>query len=142
YVPGRQVPPNVQILAHSPVKCGGVSDMTYYSAPSGAGVFASRSIWWVTKVAPPRPPSPLAPHAPPPPPNIPPVFRSPAPPPAQPTRRNQNRLAEDEPKPSRRYRHRLPARRAGRLWWWRTHGQEASGADHAQANCRAAHRTA
>jgi hypothetical protein len=49
-------PPNVQILAHSPVTCHGkasFSDMTYYTAPSGAGVFASGSIWWITKVAPP-----------------------------------------------------------------------------------------
>ena len=61
YVPGRQVPPNVQILAHSPVKCGGFSDMTYYSAPSGAGVFASGSIWWITKVTPPGPGSPFDP---------------------------------------------------------------------------------
>jgi hypothetical protein len=61
YTPGRQVPPNVQILAHSPVKCGGFSDMTYYTAPSGAGVFASGSIWWITKVTPPGPGSPFQP---------------------------------------------------------------------------------
>ncbi|HMF04621.1 MAG TPA: N,N-dimethylformamidase beta subunit family domain-containing protein, partial [Acidimicrobiia bacterium] len=59
YTPGRQVPPNVQILAHSPVKCGGFSDMTYYSAPSGAGVFASGSIWWITKSTAPGPGSPF-----------------------------------------------------------------------------------
>ena len=59
YTPGRQVPPNVQILAHSPVKCGGFSDMTYYGAPSGAGVFASGSIWWITKSTPPGPGSPF-----------------------------------------------------------------------------------
>ncbi len=61
YTPGKQVPSNVQILAHSPVKCGGFSDMTYYSAPSGAGVFASGSIWWITKVTPPGPGSPFNP---------------------------------------------------------------------------------
>ena len=52
YDPG---PKNVQLLAHSPVRCGGRSsfaDMTYYSAPSGAGVFASGTIWWVTKLVP------------------------------------------------------------------------------------------
>jgi hypothetical protein len=59
YTPGKQVPPNVQILAHSPVKCGGFSDMTYYTAPSGAGVFASGSIWWITKLTPPGPGSPF-----------------------------------------------------------------------------------
>jgi hypothetical protein len=59
YTPGKQVPPNVQILAHSPVKCGGFSDMTYYTAPSGAGVFASGSIWWITKTTPPGPGSPF-----------------------------------------------------------------------------------
>jgi hypothetical protein len=59
YTRGRQVPANVQILAHSPVKCGGFSDMTYYSAPSGAGVFASGSIWWITKSTPPGPGSPF-----------------------------------------------------------------------------------
>jgi hypothetical protein len=53
YFPDRHAPPNVQILAHSPVKCGGrssYSDMTYYSAPSGAGVFATGTIWWITKL--------------------------------------------------------------------------------------------
>jgi len=61
YTPGKQVPPNVQILAHSPVKCGGFSDMTYYTAPSGAGVFASGSIWWLTKLKPPGSGSPFNP---------------------------------------------------------------------------------
>ena len=53
YNPNDPGPENVQILAHSPVRCGGRSsyaDMTYYSAPSGAGVFASGTIWWVTKL--------------------------------------------------------------------------------------------
>jgi N,N-dimethylformamidase beta subunit-like, C-terminal len=59
YTPGKDVPANVQILSHSPVKCGGFSDMTYYTAPSGAGVFASGSIWWITKLAPPGPGSPF-----------------------------------------------------------------------------------
>jgi hypothetical protein len=46
-VPG---PSNVEILTHSPLHCGGKSDFsdaTYYSAPSGAGVFASGTIDWV-----------------------------------------------------------------------------------------------
>ena len=56
YNPNDPGPENVQLLAHSPVRCGGRSsyaDMTYYSAPSGAGVFASGTIWWVTKLVPP-----------------------------------------------------------------------------------------
>ena len=55
YNPNDPGPDNVQLLAHSPVRCGGRSsyaDMTYYSAPSGAGVFASGTNWWVTKLVP------------------------------------------------------------------------------------------
>jgi hypothetical protein len=46
-VPG---PGNVEILTHSPLRCRGkadFSDATYYSAPSGAGVFAAGTIDWV-----------------------------------------------------------------------------------------------
>jgi hypothetical protein len=46
-VPG---PANVEILTHSPLRCHGnadFSDATYYSAPSGAGVFAAGTIDWV-----------------------------------------------------------------------------------------------
>ena len=55
YNPNDPGPDNVQLLAHSPVRCGGRSsyaDMTYYTAPSGAGVFASGTNWWVTKLVP------------------------------------------------------------------------------------------
>lgn len=41
-------PPNIEVLAHSPVTCGGKpghSDMTYYTAPSGAGVFDSGTLY-------------------------------------------------------------------------------------------------
>jgi hypothetical protein len=47
-------PSNIEILLHSPVACLGIdgkpvpgffSDSTYYTAPSGAGVFASGSEW-------------------------------------------------------------------------------------------------
>jgi hypothetical protein len=58
YNPNDPGPKNVQLLAHSPVRCHGrasYSDMTYYSAPSGAGVFASGTNWWVTKLVPPCP---------------------------------------------------------------------------------------
>jgi hypothetical protein len=50
-------PKNIQVVAHSPVKVGArpsAADTSYYSAPSGAGVFASASIWWLTKLSPPR----------------------------------------------------------------------------------------
>jgi len=60
-VPG---PRNVDILAHSPVDCHGrssYSDVTYYSAPSGAGVFASGTNWWISKL---NPPGPGNPHEP------------------------------------------------------------------------------
>ncbi|GAA0931868.1 N,N-dimethylformamidase beta subunit family domain-containing protein [Nonomuraea longicatena] len=46
----RGSPPNVRVLAESPVNCGGratVSHSTFYVAPSGAGVFASGTMRWV-----------------------------------------------------------------------------------------------
>jgi hypothetical protein len=42
--PERPTPTNIEVLAHSPVVCHGAksfSDVTYYTAPSGAGVFAT-----------------------------------------------------------------------------------------------------
>jgi hypothetical protein len=42
--PERPTPANIEVLAHSPVVCRGVksfSDATYYTASSGAGVFAT-----------------------------------------------------------------------------------------------------
>ena len=47
---GRQTPDDLEVLAHSPVTCAGSKrfhDMTYYSAPSGGGVFATGTIWWI-----------------------------------------------------------------------------------------------
>jgi hypothetical protein len=47
YDPRFPHPDNVEILTHSPVTCRGkadYADATYYSAPSGAGVFASGTI--------------------------------------------------------------------------------------------------
>lgn len=47
-------PKNVQILAHSPVTCHGkhtFSDMTYYTAPSGAGVWATGTNAWIAKLS-------------------------------------------------------------------------------------------
>jgi hypothetical protein len=60
----RYDPTNVEVLAHSPVRCHGKSsyaDVTYYTAPSGAGVFASGTNWWISKLS---PPGPGVPHEP------------------------------------------------------------------------------
>ncbi|HEU5004411.1 MAG TPA: N,N-dimethylformamidase beta subunit family domain-containing protein [Actinomycetota bacterium] len=47
-------PPNLEVLMHSPVTCPGVgasdSDMTYYAAPSGAGVLATGTTGWVCEL--------------------------------------------------------------------------------------------
>ena len=46
-------PGTVQVLAHSPLRCGGrssFSDATYYSTGSGAGVFATGTNWWVSRL--------------------------------------------------------------------------------------------
>lgn len=43
-------PPNLQVVAHSPVQCGTLgttyADVTYYTTPSGAGVFAAGTMYW------------------------------------------------------------------------------------------------
>ena len=54
YIPSAATPPNVSVIAHSPVQCHGkpsYSDMTYYSAPNGAGVFATGTGWWVNSLS-------------------------------------------------------------------------------------------
>src|SRR5262249_47275308 len=51
--PGSWTPTNLEVLAHSPLTCRGKSDfgdMSYYAAPSGAGVFASGSIHWICSI--------------------------------------------------------------------------------------------
>ncbi len=48
-----QSPPNLQLLSASPITCRGhreTARTSYYSASSGAGVFASGSIWWVCAI--------------------------------------------------------------------------------------------
>jgi len=54
YDASAPAPPGpVQVLTHSPVRCKSdstYSDMTYYSAPSGAGVFATGTNWWVARL--------------------------------------------------------------------------------------------
>jgi hypothetical protein len=50
YDPSLPGPSNIQILAHSPLTCRGQrdhSDVTYYTAASGAGVFAVGTNLWV-----------------------------------------------------------------------------------------------
>ena len=62
--PGAGVPDNVEILAHSPVSCRGrksFSDVTYYTAASGGGVFATGTNYWVSKHDPPGRGSPFNP---------------------------------------------------------------------------------
>jgi hypothetical protein len=57
YIHGQGGPDNVEIVAHSPVDChgrAGYSDVTYYTAPSGAGVFAAGTNYWVSKLEPPE----------------------------------------------------------------------------------------
>lgn len=48
--PIRGTPPNLQVVAHSPVAMARrpktYSDMTYYTSPSGAGVFAVGTMGW------------------------------------------------------------------------------------------------
>lgn len=56
YIRGQGGPDNVEIVAHSPVHCrgrAGFSDVTYYTALSGAGVFATGTNYWVSKFEPP-----------------------------------------------------------------------------------------
>lgn len=56
--PEQPTPQNIQVLAHSPVVCRGVrsfSDVTYYSAASGAGVFATGTFQIETHMGPPCP---------------------------------------------------------------------------------------
>ncbi|MGZ4677925.1 MAG: N,N-dimethylformamidase beta subunit family domain-containing protein [Acidimicrobiia bacterium] len=57
YIHGQGGPDNVEIVAHSPLTChgrAGYSDVTYYTAPSGAGVFATGTNYWVSKLNPPE----------------------------------------------------------------------------------------
>jgi hypothetical protein len=49
-MPESPTPENIQVVAHSPVTCGGkrsYADATYYTAASGAAVFAVGTFWWI-----------------------------------------------------------------------------------------------
>lgn len=52
-IPGT--PDTLEVVAHSPVRCRGVgntySDVTYYTDPSGAGVFAAGTMMWTNALA-------------------------------------------------------------------------------------------
>jgi hypothetical protein len=61
--PGVPTPENIQILAHSPVTCKGnasYADSTWYSAPSGAGVFAAGTFGWSPLMDDPCPDGPVS----------------------------------------------------------------------------------
>ncbi len=48
-------PNDIEVMCHSPVVCRGqnsYADTTWYTAPSGAGVFATGTFWWVPQLAP------------------------------------------------------------------------------------------
>ncbi len=55
YSPSYPSPPDVTVLARSPVTCDGrpeEANMTYYTAPSGAGVWDTGTIDWVGSIHP------------------------------------------------------------------------------------------
>ena len=48
-------PRNIEVICHSPLVCNGrhsYADVTYYTAPSGAGVFATGTLWWERQLGP------------------------------------------------------------------------------------------
>lgn len=64
YDPSVPGPSDVEVLAHSPVRCHGkasYADVTYYTVPNGGGVFASGTNWWISKL---NPAGPGNPHEP------------------------------------------------------------------------------
>ena len=53
--PERTTPHDIEVLCHSPVVCQGkntFADVTWYTADSGAGVFAVRTFEWVKRLGP------------------------------------------------------------------------------------------
>jgi hypothetical protein len=62
--PSAPTPDSIQVLAHSPLNCRGkdsYSDMAYYTAPSGAGVFNSGTLGFEPRLGPVCPPERLTP---------------------------------------------------------------------------------
>jgi len=53
--PSAPTPPNIQVIAHSPLTCRGkasFSDMAYYTAPSGAGVLNTGTLGFEPRLGP------------------------------------------------------------------------------------------
>lgn len=51
--PEAPTPGSIQVIAHSPVTCRGTrsyADSTYYTVPSGAGVFAAGTFWLIPRL--------------------------------------------------------------------------------------------
>lgn len=51
----RPTPPDIRVLCHSPLIVRGkatYADMTYYTHPGGAGVWATGTLWWVPALGP------------------------------------------------------------------------------------------
>jgi hypothetical protein len=53
-MPGYPQPPNVVLVANSPVRCGGrtVSNSTFYVSPSGGSVFDAGTLWFTCALGP------------------------------------------------------------------------------------------
>ncbi|HEY8546717.1 MAG TPA: N,N-dimethylformamidase beta subunit family domain-containing protein [Acidimicrobiales bacterium] len=63
--PAAPTPPDIQVLAHSPLVCRGqasFSDMAYYTAPSGAGVFDTGTLGFEPRLGPLCAPAELTPE--------------------------------------------------------------------------------
>jgi hypothetical protein len=61
--PEAPTPHDIEVVTHSPVTCRGhhsYSDMSYYTAPSGAGVLATGTFGWEPHLGPPCPQDPAA----------------------------------------------------------------------------------
>ena len=51
----KGTPADIEVLCHSPLTCRGqksFADVTYYTAPSGGGVFATGTLWWERQLGP------------------------------------------------------------------------------------------
>ena len=52
--PEHPTPDNIEVMCHSPLVCKGkrsFADVTWYTAPSGAGVLDIGTFWWVPRLA-------------------------------------------------------------------------------------------
>jgi hypothetical protein len=63
--PEAPTPESIQVIAHSPVTCRGTrsyADSTYYTVPSGAGVFAVGTFWLIPRLITDCPDGPVTPE--------------------------------------------------------------------------------